>query len=1127
MPGFAALKRIVFQSGFETGDPLPSDDPAQILARRTRLACAVTGNFGDPASPLTAVTEVGEVSRIQAYNIDAAIRANRQGGRLVSFSDRGEIFDSEAMEEVRATNRLSGQLIAGNAVVNASETNPAWAGTWAADAGTILNPAEFRHNIQRIRVGPLPIQDGIDGAEGIKADIIARQGRIASILTTGPIGTPAAHSRIQAGRGIFEIRMLDEATAESGSNIFRGNKEDQEVMPLAVNFDGQQFRHDFHIDLRADLQPPDASPTDPLYRYRTGVGIVDTRGSYIGSFAAKYITYRVPARREWINQNYKQGLLTYGLDQTLGTIGDGESGEFIGMGGLLIRGEIDAPIHLTHGLSSSSIIAQTIRQPITIGGFVQGMIVAFAAPSQTDPGAGCIPSIEVGFGGNEVEALNEPRGLLGSECPAVVMPLPHWAATWFRPINAGDELPVRATADCLIRANAIANVKIYQVKLGGPAEVTSGNKWPPRIEARRIDTLQVGNYSGNIGTMNVGVIWSGNLEYAYGLNNENQPVLIPDTNRPWLPKTQDRIDDVAPFDVTDYADIGSVNIRCMGPSASLWYKGCPDARIAYDALGLIHVPRLPCGHRLTIGGRFGAGSGTVTASGCETDPLFSMPSSLECSPRGIYCRPISIENEPYFRAVDVPDTFGAARLRVHEDFGLQGQVLIHANHTGVARVDPEYWGGEFSVGTLTDGDPGNLIIDDRRYKINLGESDLDLDTAPFFARPTSDLGGGSASLCPPAIHRHECDPPYRSTTSGQNITPKVWGAEMWGPPGALRPGRATGMVFVFYGPVKQRLPVETPRRPLLRVERLSYDSNNQEVWTDFTSLFEFALEPGDDQTMNRRVRMRCFCQPSTLPPGGTYRVRQHFDPGQSPVGSLADVQLLGAWMISDPMLGTIDPFTLADVARNDGNVLRSMDTTYVFDFGYSDPADVASLGGQPPGDGAHTPDDIIYFLNAFFALNPVVADITKLGGQGLEPDGEVTVDDLVVFLDYFFRPIVTPAPCPNCDPAFNTLACPSEEADPCNPPMGMMMSGGGSGGSGGAMMPGQQAAPAAADDDAAQAIPMPATTRDQLVISRAMIQSIAAALPPSQQRTQLLQQLQQLDARINAIPVSTPGGPGQ
>ena len=66
-------------------------------------------------------------------------------------------------------------------------------------------------------------------------------------------------------------------------------------------------------------------------------------------------------------------------------------------------------------------------------------------------------------------------------------------------------------------------------------------------------------------------------------------------------------------------------------------------------------------------------------------------------------------------------------------------------------------------------------------------------------------------------------------------------------------------------------------------------------------------------------------------------------------------------------------------------------------------ADVAQLGGSPGPDGQNTADDIIVFLDAFFAGNAAIADIAILGGAP-GSDGLLTADDIIFFLGQFFSP---------------------------------------------------------------------------------------------------------------------------
>jgi hypothetical protein len=64
------------------------------------------------------------------------------------------------------------------------------------------------------------------------------------------------------------------------------------------------------------------------------------------------------------------------------------------------------------------------------------------------------------------------------------------------------------------------------------------------------------------------------------------------------------------------------------------------------------------------------------------------------------------------------------------------------------------------------------------------------------------------------------------------------------------------------------------------------------------------------------------------------------------------------------------------------------------------PADVSSPGQVPAPDGTLTADDIIVYLNRFFANDPL-SDVAG-SGQSSTPDGAFTADDIIVFLDGFF-----------------------------------------------------------------------------------------------------------------------------
>jgi hypothetical protein len=69
-------------------------------------------------------------------------------------------------------------------------------------------------------------------------------------------------------------------------------------------------------------------------------------------------------------------------------------------------------------------------------------------------------------------------------------------------------------------------------------------------------------------------------------------------------------------------------------------------------------------------------------------------------------------------------------------------------------------------------------------------------------------------------------------------------------------------------------------------------------------------------------------------------------------------------------------------------------------YTFGNPADVAGPGQSPGSDNALTADDIIVYLNWFFA-GDTRADVAG-PGQSITPDTQFTADDIIVFLNRFF-----------------------------------------------------------------------------------------------------------------------------
>jgi uncharacterized delta-60 repeat protein len=75
-------------------------------------------------------------------------------------------------------------------------------------------------------------------------------------------------------------------------------------------------------------------------------------------------------------------------------------------------------------------------------------------------------------------------------------------------------------------------------------------------------------------------------------------------------------------------------------------------------------------------------------------------------------------------------------------------------------------------------------------------------------------------------------------------------------------------------------------------------------------------------------------------------------------------------------------------------------SAYFARYTFGSPADVAGPGQSPGSDNALTADDIIVYLNWFFASD-TRADVAG-PGQSTTPDTQFTADDIIVFLNRFF-----------------------------------------------------------------------------------------------------------------------------
>lgn len=597
-------------------------------------------------------------------------------------------------------------------------------------------------NIGRVRVVGTPT--GMPTPVGIQGDILAENGRIGSIFTTAPIDSGSETLlKITAGDGIGEIRTISGDPENSG----------QEPVSLAdADINAAITGHKLMLD-EPETFPYNAMNSDGVLH------LLEVSGDLRGEVHAA----------------------------NLSSASDSGSPS-----GIFVHGICYALISIDYGVDFSNIIAETFAAPIHVGRTVQGAIVATGgATMPSDPPGfedGTIPSIVIGdiededmpqnalwygSGGirNYRDYYSRGRGLIGIYAVRQASTLGD-GFDWFSAAPIDPDHSVAALDGC-VRAKVkigYANVSAithmdYHDELG-----TNCTKYSPVVEAPSITTLVVQDLVS-------GTIWSGN----------------PDA-------------DLAPE--LQYATILDISIGCVRRLGAIRAKDWSSFVVQKHMFGDIHVPEIGPGREIWIGGVLGDESRTVYSEGvlagatchCSVNP---MSFCSECSANSYYSfympspvgyrSPVNPGRLLGCVAADTTDTRG--QIWVHENGGLQGQIILNGEGYSYQPTDYPQWTGVVQIGEIETDPPS--IVSCPAIEIGPGSSDPWL--SPYYDGLPIELGGGSVGAAPFALHGSSCIPanPAANEEPVPVIMDSVWYGRIPDPQSAV----IDEIILEFYGPV--------------------------------------------------------------------------------------------------------------------------------------------------------------------------------------------------------------------------------------------------------------------------------------------------------------------------------------
>lgn len=399
----------------------------------SEIAAAVTGDIAGNI-------QIGNVVKLQALGVTNPNTGIVAGGTIDSN------ITATAPDPFNGSDAPPGL---GNSAINIIEAFRQIKGSIQATSGSRLSGGLIQQSasISRVRVfGEFSQGNSL----GLDADILAPNGSISGIFSTGPIGT-SRRVTISAGETIAQIR-----TADVGSNAINSS-----TPARAINADisaGTGYNTTTNIAAQqryGKLQLLESS----------GDITGDIKMQSLGSHAANY--------------------------------------DNINRGGILVWGRIVGNITIAENSYSADIIASSIVGHVKVGWCLFGSIVAYGTDTAVDPSAGTITSVSVGRAtvvSPETEN-NYPRGFVGGKNPPIDL-TPTGSNPWFD--RTGASLHGGDSVDSTIFAKAIPAIDLYQMTL--EEKNSAQAPFRPRVEVRDGGELTVGE-------IKAGIIWSGKLVF--------------------------------------------------------------------------------------------------------------------------------------------------------------------------------------------------------------------------------------------------------------------------------------------------------------------------------------------------------------------------------------------------------------------------------------------------------------------------------------------------------------------------------------------------------------------------------------------------------------------------------------